>query len=205
MLYGRLPDVIREFRASHPQVRLELREATTASQIAALRDGMLDIGILIPPLEKAEDVEKTHFDQDRLCMALPKEHPLSQRSSLTLADLAGEPFIMWSMGEGRSFHLQVIQLCTYAGFVPTITQEAHGMHAVLSLVSVGGGVPSVPHSMSDYRGDQISYHSLSGTEPEFEFVLGHRHLPPCARAFLNCAQAKQKEMRHSPQKRPISS
>jgi len=189
-LYGRLPDVIREFRASHPQVRLELREATTASQIAALRDGMLDIGILIPPLENAEDVMKTRFDQDRLCMALPEDHPLSQRSNLTLADLAAEPFILWPMDEGRSFHLQVIRLCASAGFVPMITQEAHGMHAVLSLVSVGGGVSVVPQSMSGFRGDQISYHPLFGTEPEFELVLGHRHLSPCARAFLDCAQTK---------------
>lgn len=189
-LYGRLPDVIREFRASHPQVRLELREATTASQIAALRDGMLDIGILIPPLENAEDVVKTRFDQDRLCMALPEDHPLSQRSNLTLADLAAEPFILWPMDEGRSFHLQVIRLCASAGFVPMITQEAHGMHAVLSLVSVGGGVSVVPQSMSGFRGDQISYHPLFGTEPEFELVLGHRHLSPCARAFLDCAQTK---------------
>lgn len=189
-LYGRLPDVIREFRASHPQVRLELREATTASQIAALRDGMLDIGILIPPLENAEDVVKTRFDQDRLCMALPEDHPLSQRSNLTLADLAAERFILWPMDEGRSFHLQVIRLCASAGFVPMITQEAHGMHAVLSLVSVGGGVSVVPQSMSGFRGDQISYHPLFGTEPEFELVLGHRHLSPCARAFLDCAQTK---------------
>jgi len=189
-LYGRLPDVIREFRASHPQVRLELREATTASQIAALRDEMLDIGILIPPLENAEDVVKTRFDQDRLCIAMPVDHPLSQRTNLTLADLAAEPFILWPMAEGRSFHLQVIRLCASAGFVPMITQEAHGMHAVLSLVSVGGGVSVVPQSMSGFRGDQISYHPLFGTEPEFELVLGHRHLSPCARAFLDCAQTK---------------
>lgn len=183
-LYGRLPDVIRKFRASHPKVRLELREATTTAQITALRDGMLDIGILIPPLEQAEDVEQVLFDRDRLCMAIPKDHPLSKRSELTLADLANEPFILWPMVEGRSFHLQVIRLCAKAGFVPTITQEAHGMHAVLSLVSVGGGVSVIPQSMSGFRGDQISYHPLSGPETEFDLVMGYRQLSPSARAFV---------------------
>lgn len=183
-LYGRLPDIIREFRASHPKVRLELREATTAAQIAALRDGTLDIGVLIPPVEKADDIEQVNFDTDRLCMALPKDHPLSKRSDLTLAALAGEPFILWPMPEGRSFHLQVIRLCAEAGFVPIITQEAHGMHAVLSLVSVGGGVSVVPQSMSGFRGDQISYHPLSGPGIEFDLVIGYRHLSPSARAFV---------------------
>ena len=183
-LYGRLPDIIREFRASHPKVRLELREATTAAQIAALRDGTLDIGVLIPPVEKADDIEQVNFDTDRLCMAIPKDHPLSKRSDLTLAGLAGEPFILWPMPEGRSFHLQVIRLCAEAGFVPLITQEAHGMHAVLSLVSVGGGVSVVPQSMSGFRGDQISYHPLSGPGIGFDLVIGYRHLSPSARAFV---------------------
>ena len=196
-LYGRLPDIIREFRASHPKVRLELREATTAAQIAALRDGTLDIGVLIPPLEKADDIEQVNFDSDRLCIAIPKDHPFSNRSDLTLADLAGESFILWPMPEGRSFHLQVIRLCAKAGFVPMITQEAHGMHAVLSLVSVGGGVSVVPQSMSGFRGDRISYHPLSGTETEFDLVIGYRHLSPSAHAFVLSAADKQQGLSRS--------
>jgi DNA-binding transcriptional LysR family regulator len=196
-LYGRLPDIIREFRASHPKVRIELREATTAAQIAALRDGTLDIGVLIPPLEKADDIEQVNFDNDRLCIAIPKDHPFSNRSDLTLADLAGESFILWPMPEGRSFHLQVIRLCAKAGFVPMITQEAHGMHAVLSLVSVGGGVSVVPQSMSGFRGDRISYHPLSGTETEFDLVIGYRHLSPSAHAFVLSAADKQQGLLRS--------
>lgn len=196
-LYGRLPDIIREFRASHPKVRLELREATTVAQIAALRDGTLDIGVLIPPLEKADDIEQVNFDSDRLCIAIPKDHPFSKRSDLTLADLAGESFILWPMPEGRSFHLQVIRLCAKAGFVPMITQEAHGMHAVLSLVSVGGGVSVVPQSMSGFRGDRISYHPLSGAEIEFDLVIGYRHLSPSAHAFVLSAADKEQGLSHS--------
>ena len=37
--------------------------------------------------------------------------------------------------------------CAYAGFVAQMTQEEHGMHAVLSFVAVGGGVSIVPESM----------------------------------------------------------
>ncbi|WP_269090054.1 LysR family transcriptional regulator [Aidingimonas lacisalsi] len=80
-LYGRLPDVIRDFRASHPGVRLELREATTAAQIAALREGRLDVGVVIPPLENAEDVERTPFDSDRFCLLIV-DHLISRLYSL---------------------------------------------------------------------------------------------------------------------------
>lgn len=42
-MYGRLPAAIRSFRRTHPEVRLELREGTTAAQLAALRAGDLDV------------------------------------------------------------------------------------------------------------------------------------------------------------------
>lgn len=187
-LYGRLPDVIRKFRTSHPDVRLELREATTAAQIGALRDGTLDVGVLIPPLGDAEDIEQTPFDSDRLCMAIPKDHPLCKRPDLTLADLSDEQFILWPMVEGRGFHLQVIRLCANAGFVPRVVQEAHGMHAVLSLVAVGSGVSIVPQSMSGFQEDRISYRSLPGSEPQFDLVLGYRHLSPSAEAFIRTTE-----------------
>ncbi len=193
-LYGRLPNVLRKFRTSYPNVRLELREATTAAQVAALRDGTLDIGVLIPPLMNAEDVEQTPFDYDRLCIAMPKDHLLNKLSGLTLADLADEPFILWPMVEGRGFHLQVIRLCADAGFVPMVTQEAHGMHAVLSLVSVGAGVSVVPQSMNGFRSDQINYHPLLGPEPEFDLVLSHRHLSPSAQAFIHAFEAKPSDV-----------
>ncbi|WP_018716474.1 LysR family transcriptional regulator [Arhodomonas aquaeolei] len=186
-LYGRLPDVVREFRATHPKVRLELREATTAAQVAALREGTQDVGVLIPPLANAEDIGRTPFDSDRLCMAIPNDHPLSGRPDVTLADMADEPFILWPLVEGRGFHLQVIRLCADAGFVPEVAQEAYGMHAVLSLVAVGAGVSVVPESMSSFRGDRISYRPLPGSAPGFDLVLAGRDLSPAARRFVRSA------------------
>lgn len=183
-LYGRLPDVIRRFRAQHPNVRLELREATTASQVTALREGALDVSVLIPPLVNADDIALTPFDIDRLCLAIPKDHPLGQRSGLTLAELADEPFVLWPMNEGRGFHLKVVRLCANAGFVPRVAQEAYGMHAVLSLVAVGSGVSVVPESMSGFRQDQISYCPLSTSEAQFTLALGYRVLSPAAEGFV---------------------
>ena len=187
-LYGRLPDVIRDFRAARPEVRLELREATTTAQVAALREGTLDVGVLIPPLAVAEDIELSPFDRDRLCLALPQDHPLSKKTSLSLADLAEEPFILWPMTEGRGFQLRVIGLCADAGFVPKVAQEAHGMHAVLSLVAVGAGVSVVPESMTGFRPDRISYHSLQGAKASFALCLASREPTPATSAFICSAR-----------------
>lgn len=97
-LFGRLPDTIRRFRRARPNGRLELRDATTAAQIAGLRDGTLDAGIVILPIAEPAGIELHHFDQDRLCIAMSLGHPLASKDDLCIADIADEDFVLWSRG-----------------------------------------------------------------------------------------------------------
>ncbi len=191
-LYGRLPETIRAFRAAKPNVDLELREATTAAQLADLEEGALDVGVVIPPVADAAGLTLSDFDDDRLCIALAKDHPLAEAGELAVADLADEPFILWPMVEGRGFHLQVVRLCANAGFVPRVVQEAHGMHAVLSLVAVGAGVAIVPASMQTFRQDRIVYRPIAEPAAAFPLCLAtlassSRASSPAAAAFVELA------------------
>lgn len=170
-LYGRLPRVIRAFRVSHPQVRLELIEATSARQVALLRGQRLDVGVLVPPVHEVGDMQLRAFDTDRLAIALPRSHPRAGDASLALSALAAEPFVLWPAREGQGFHAQVVRLCAAAGFVPHVVQEAHGMHAVLSLVAVGAGIAIVPASMRGFRAEDIHYQPLADADASFDLQL----------------------------------
>lgn len=193
-LYGRLPDTIRTFREKYPHVRLEIREATTAAQVSGIRDGALDIAVIIPPIESAADLSMSVFDSDRLSMAIPREHPLASCEDLRLSALSDEPFVLWPMLEGRGFHLQVIRLCANAGFVPRVEQEAHGMHAVLSLVAVGLGVSVVPESMSGFREDRIRYVPIDEASSLFDLYFLYRDLSPSGESFIRHALGKTKDI-----------
>ncbi|MFG3447180.1 LysR family transcriptional regulator [Stenotrophomonas sp. NPDC047960] len=170
-LYGRLPGVIRSFRQASPDVRLELIEATSARQIQMLREQRIDVGVVIPPVFEADDMRLQAFDSDRLAIALPRAHPLAQRAHLTIAALADEAFVLWPAREGRGFHAQVVRLCATAGFTPRVVQEAHGMHAVLSLVAVEAGISVVPASMAGFREAEVVYRPISGDDAAFELHL----------------------------------
>lgn len=173
-MYGRLPAVIRSFRRSRPGVRLELREATTAAQLAALRAGELDVSVVIPPLDEAGGLHVETFDADRLAIALPVAHRFAGREAVRLSDLAAEPFVLWPAREGRGFYDRVIRLCAEAGFAPDVAQEAHGMHGVLSLVAVETGVAVVPASMATVRPSEITYLPLDDDQAAFELVACRR-------------------------------
>lgn len=173
-MYGRLPARVRSFRRTHPSVRLELREATTAAQLAALRGGELDVAIAIPPLGEDGGLHVEAFDADRLAIALPVAHRLAGRETVRLSDLADEQFVLWPASEGRGFHDRVVQLCAEAGFAPDVAQEAHGMHGVLSLVAVETGVSIVPASMATVRPGEITYVPLNGDGAAFKLVACRR-------------------------------
>lgn len=170
-LYGRLPQVIRAFRAQHPQVRLELIEATSAGQLTLLREGRIDVAVLIPPIHDAADMRLQDFDEDRLAIALPRAHPLAQQVTVPVDALAAEPFVLWPAREGQGFHAQVMRLCADAGFSPRVVQEAHGMHAVLSLVAVEAGVSIVPAGMVGFRQEDVVYRPVAGDAAHFTLQL----------------------------------
>lgn len=181
-LYGRLPDVIRSFREKNLDVRIELIEATSAQQATWIRDGSMDIGLLIPPVADDGDLAFQAFDEDRLAIALPRSHRLAATPKVAVSDLADEKFVLWPAVEGRGFHLKVVRLCADAGFVPTVVQEAHGMHAVLSLVAVEAGISIAPNSMAGFRSDRIAFHPIP--EDAARFALAFCYLEPVSNPAL---------------------
>lgn len=174
-MYGRLAETIRTFRRTFPDVRLELKEATTAEQVAALREGLCDVAVLLPPLPDDNGLHMTEFDKDRFTLALPASHPLASKTDISLQDLSDESFVMWPATEGRGFHHQAIQLCAKAGFVPRVVQEAHQMHGALALVAVEIGVSIVPASMTGFRASEITYRPMDLTGADFSMFLCHRN------------------------------
>lgn len=188
-LYGRLPQLIRAFRRSHPQVRLELREATSRQQQHMLAKGEVDVGVLIPPIPTSPDLQLQDFDADTLAIALPLSHPLASVARLRMEDLAGEEFVSWPAVEGEGFHSHVMRQCVAAGFMPKVVQEAHGMHAVLSLVAVETGIAIVPASMAGFRDTEVCYRAVEADDATFclSFCVRTDVDNPAVHAFMGSA------------------
>ncbi|NSX02769.1 LysR family transcriptional regulator [Cupriavidus gilardii] len=91
-----VPQIVTEFRRTHAMAVLELEEATTARQIAAILTDRMDVGIValpIPPGEEAH-VSTRLLVESRLTAAIPAEHPLAltPSSPLSLGSFANEPW-----------------------------------------------------------------------------------------------------------------
>ena len=115
-----LPRLLQDYAQKYPQVRFELHTGTAAGIKDLLDKGLLDIGILMEPIE----VEKYDFVRlpvkEVWGILMPADDPLAQKTAITPGDLQDLPLIVsWRIREreakawfgGDTEHLNVF--CTY--------------------------------------------------------------------------------------------
>jgi DNA-binding transcriptional LysR family regulator len=136
---GRLPQILQAFRASAPNVSVDLEYMPTAAQHRALLDGRIDMGFMIGPFA-AHNIANLPVDQDDFVALLPEDHPLAAKTSLRLTDLAHEPFVIGSEETFSSFRKLLFELCHRAGFMPEAAQEASNSSGIFGLVAAGAGI-----------------------------------------------------------------
>lgn len=156
-----LPRVVQAFRSSLPDVELSLREATTAEQVAALKAGLADIGLMRRPGIAVPELTFERIAREEIVAALPESHALAAEKQVFLTDLAQDDFIATPRSEGMGFYDQVIALCNAAGFSPRIVQEARQIETITGLVAGGLGVALVPASVGRGRREGIVFRRIA--------------------------------------------
>ena len=81
-IYAALPNLIRRFRAETPGLDVSLVEMVSLEQIAALKDGRIDVGFGRIRLDDPA-VRRDVLREERLVVALPLSHPLLRAGGTT--------------------------------------------------------------------------------------------------------------------------
>jgi len=187
--YGPLPLILRAFRERFPAVHLLLDEMDSSAQGAALLDRRVDVGFLRTPLADPELASETLL-REPIVVALPQGHPLSRRTSVPLAELAGEPFVLFHRGQQPGYAEVVLAVCAAAGFQPRLAQEAIEVQTAIGLVGAGFGVCLVPEAVRGLRRPGVVYRPLESPPPMTELVAVYRrdNRGPAVREFLNAVR-----------------
>ena len=150
---------VKQFHETYPDVTLSLFEMSTNEQPRALAEGRIHAGFMhFGPgrelLRKRRDdgeeaQEQTALDwiliqNGSLAVAMPKDHPLARRKSLTIADLSNQQFVVVSRSTSSPGYGPLYELCKKAGFEPKIVQEVGTVTTQLNLVSVAMGIGLIP-------------------------------------------------------------
>lgn len=136
---GQIPDLLAAFSAQHPGIRLELKQAHGAQLVDDLRRGSLDLAIIIPP---PGDIPHEVLARQTIIAAVPAQHQLADRGSVSLAQLSEERFI----ANPNTYNLRELtnEWCRAVGFTPQVKTEVTEFSTIREFVSRGMGVALIP-------------------------------------------------------------
>jgi DNA-binding transcriptional LysR family regulator len=187
-----LPSILGEFHRRLPGVRLELTEAPTAAQVAALQVGELACGFFHPDTA-SPGLRTRELLRERNGVLLPARHPLAGRTRLRLRDLAAMPFVLFPRGHNPGFYDQILAAFAGAGVTPRIAEEIWPRSNGVGLVRAGLGATFMAPSEALQLPPEVLFRPLAGPAPESRLVIGWRQPPvpaPALAAFLAVAGVK---------------
>ncbi|MDN0082948.1 LysR substrate-binding domain-containing protein [Crenobacter sp. SG2305] len=157
-----LPRLIHRYRQRYPDVTLALREMMTQNQLAAIASSELDIGIVrLPDVDVPQEVALRQLLVDPLVVVTRDDHPLAAQSTVSLAQLRDEPFVMYPAAAGTGLYRHLMHLCDELGFRPQVVQEAREGTTLIGLVAAGLGVSILPGPLSCIQVEGVCYRPLS--------------------------------------------
>jgi DNA-binding transcriptional LysR family regulator len=136
-----LQNIQRELLKSHPKVNLRLNYRRSDQVYDDVILGAADLGLVAYPQARA-GVDVVPFREDRLAVIIPPSHPLAAKAKVSLAAVAGLPFI--GFDREAPTRKGIDRLFRDKGFELHPTMEMDNVETIKRAVELGLGVSVLP-------------------------------------------------------------
>jgi len=103
-----LPLFVQRFTKKYPQIKMIVHEMTTETVVTRLREGRIDVGILVTPLQENGIREHVLFYEE-LLVYVSEKNGLYKKHYILAKDI--NPNKLWLLEEGHCFRSQIVNLC----------------------------------------------------------------------------------------------
>jgi DNA-binding transcriptional LysR family regulator len=193
LVAGRImPQILRNYQKAMPDVRVQLHDWPVEKEIAAVRDGQLQLAIIIPPLT-GDWRRQLRFDELmslRVCLAVSSDHPFARRKAVSLAEAARQPFIGLLHEEYPQHRVYVDAIFGRVKDKPRFVEEQDGWADLFSAVDAGRGVAIASDAFDYPFRNRVRLLPLT-PEPKRALlgVISRKgRLSPAAETFSLCAR-----------------
>jgi DNA-binding transcriptional LysR family regulator len=164
LFYDLLPKTLASFHESFPAVSVNLFDLSCGEQFRALEDGKLDLGFvgLHEPIAR-RGLEFRKIASYQTVVALPKDDPLTDKTTVDLKALAPMFFIGMSEASYPGYRDWLTKTCERAGFTPKVLQDVDLERTMIHAVAAGLGVALVPEQLRKLEHENVVFRPLSPT------------------------------------------
>ena len=150
-----LPLFIQSFTTKYPQIKLVVNEMTTEALVARLREGRIDVGILVTPLQENGIREQVLFYEE-LLVYVSRKNAAYKKTYMLTQDI--DPNKLWLLEEGHCFRSQIVRLCELRKASREgshFDYEAGSLETLRRMVELNDGITILPElAAMDLTGKQ---------------------------------------------------
>ena len=186
-----VPLALRYFSEAYPGVRVHLHDVSTQEMVTGLRDGVLDVALLVEASAKL--MPKCAFVELRrygVRVAVSPTHPIARKRRIALEQIVNERLIAFTRTEYPEYHEWLTELFRTLKQSLTIAEEHGSATSLMAAVEAGRGVALVLESFKSFVGPRVTLRPVAPTPPPL--VVGAAYLRGAAsakvKAFISAAK-----------------
>jgi LysR family hydrogen peroxide-inducible transcriptional activator len=136
-----MPAAMTGLPKAFPKLKLYLREEQTAPLLEKLAKGQLDVALIALPYDMGA-LETMTLGDDRILVALPKNHPLARARRIARAALVGEELLL--MEDGHCLRSHALAACRLVGPDRNEVFQGTSLRTLLQMAAGGIGITLLP-------------------------------------------------------------
>ena len=129
------------YKRAHPSVEIELHWSPAEDVVRRLRAQDVDLCVASQPIH-AEGLESARLFEEAVGVGVPPGHPLAGRASVSIGELADQPFV--TARRGHWIRRLLERLFAARDLTPKIVCESDEPSAIAGLIGAGLGIGLVP-------------------------------------------------------------
>jgi LysR family hca operon transcriptional activator len=187
-----IPKSLAVLRDKLPEIHVVISTQNSPQLAAALSQGLIDVAFL-----RHEDggpgLEYLLLTEEPLEVYLPKDHPLAQRTAISLQEVAGETFLsisgtaMSTSGRPPALRLAIDRCLKKNGVNLKPSHEVDNLGGIMSLIVSTGGVALLPAYAKNFLPSSVTFRPLRGSALKIDLSVGYREAndSPVLKLFLS--------------------
>ena len=139
-----MPFIISDFLTSCPDTKFQFNYESIPIILNDLKDGKIDIGFYdnIDELHAHTEITSVPVKKEEYVLIVPKNHPLSNETDVSLKDLKDESFIVFCEGDKD----KLLSFSQFINYTPKIFLQPNQASMLGGLVAAGAGITIVPYN-----------------------------------------------------------
>lgn len=177
-----LPEILLGFKDKHPEIKFAIAQHDNKNPQKTNCDLLIN-----STRQKIISDHAVTLLEEEILLAVPRDHPLAAKKSVSLDEVASESFI--SLQKGKDLSIITSSYCKDAGFEPHVVLESDDPATIRGLISVGLGIAFLPsitwHGVADSKLKLLSISNIKCKRYINASWSQDRYLSNSAKLFLD--------------------